>query len=104
MEWPIPVAHFFSKIKSIELFRRWLPFPGMELSGNLTQTNGKKAEKERKKTEEGILLQPLKFDQVVRSQQMQEINSNDDGVSILIVDTNIGQKNLQVSVGKSAMV
>ena len=64
----------------------------------------KKLKKERKKTEEGILLQPLKFDQVVRSQQMQEINSNDDGVSILIVDTNIGQKNLQVSVGKSAMV
>ena len=64
----------------------------------------KKLKKERKKTEEGILLQPLKFDQVVRSQQMQEINSNDDGVSILIVNTNIGQKNLQVSVGKSAMV
>ena len=64
----------------------------------------KKLKKERKKTEEGILLQPLKFDQVVRSPQMQEINSNDDGVSILIVNTNIGQKNLQVSVGKSAMV
>ena len=64
----------------------------------------KKLKKDRKKTEEGILLQPLKFDQVVRSQQMQEINSNDDGVSILIVNTNIGQKNLQVSVGKSAMV
>ena len=64
----------------------------------------KKLKKERKKTEEVILLQPLKFDQVVRSQQMQEINSNDDGVSILIVNTNIGQKNLQVSVGKSAMV
>ena len=64
----------------------------------------KKLKKEREKTEEGILLQPLKFDQVVRSQQMQEINSNDDGVSILIVNTNIGQKNLQVSVGKSAMV
>ena len=64
----------------------------------------KKLKKEREKTEEGILLQPLKFDRVVRSQQMQEINSNDDGVSILIVNTNIGQKNLQVSVGKSAMV
>ena len=64
----------------------------------------KKLKKDRKKTEEGILLQPLKFDQVVRSQQMQEINSNDDGVSILIVNKNIGQKNLQVSVGKSAMV